>query len=152
MRDRPALAQQASLGLIRAHIGRPILYLPRRGSDFRPRRVFGMCRCAVILLRPHNPAKSGRPRELALLNFCLSALGAQFKCWMCPRVCCFMLLSPRYLPILRELLADGGADALWLCRNRPDPTRNRPKCQDSLSGAWFLSSSRLFDYVTIRLP
>ena len=91
MRDRPALAQQASLGLIRAHIGRPILYLPRRGSDFRPRRVFGMCRCAVILLRPHNPAESGRPRELALLNFCLSALGAQFKCWMCPRICYFML-------------------------------------------------------------
>ena len=27
-----------------------ILYLPRRGSYFRPRRVFGMRRCAVIFI------------------------------------------------------------------------------------------------------
>ena len=52
MRDRPALAQQASLGLIRAHIGRPILYLPRRGSDFRPRRVLAY---AVVLLLYCDP-------------------------------------------------------------------------------------------------
>ena len=32
-------------------------------------------------------------------------------------------INPQYIPILRELLADGGADALWLCRNRPDPTQ-----------------------------